>query len=421
MTTEVASRNPLNPRSRRSALYPSSTAFGAYWLGQTVSILGSNVTLVVMPWIVLNETHSALTTSATMALEFVPYLFLSIPLGWLADRWNRKQLMMVANLARASLLASIPIVSYHHPVSMAHLYAVTLAMSVFSIVFQSANAAAIPNLVPRERLTSANQLMQAGIAFGSTFGSPLGGLLMSWLSPASTLWIDSLSYVFAALCLFAIRGDFRSRSGKAQSGKFGILEGAVFIQKSPILRWNAVVTAMSNFGSQLSFGVLIFYAKQGLHLSSHAVGWILGVWGVGMFAGSWLSKAIGSVLPSGRILLLSRVVSFVGQILFASSHNAYGLGLASCFNGLSMALFNVQSTTLKQLLIPDHLRGRVASVHQMIGWITIPIGLLAGGTMTSFIGAGGVFTCAAVIQLVSAGLIWRSPIFHFRTTPEGKI
>lgn len=386
------------------------SAFGAYWLGQTISILGTNVTLVVMPWIVLNRTHSALTTTMTMALEFVPYLFLSIPLGWLADKMDRRRLMMIANLARAVMLASIPLVSLWKSVSMAQLYSVTVAMSVCTILFTAANAAAIPNLVPLHQLSAANRKMQMGAAFGSTFGAPLGGLLMTWVHPSTALWLDCASYAMASLCLLTIDRDFHVDTPARQSHPGDMLEGLRFILRTPILRSNALVTAANNFGSQLSFGILIFYTKMELHLSSHTIGWILGVWGIGMFFGSWLMKRIGGSFHAGRIMLYSRFVSIAAQLLFAWWGDVFGLGIASILNGLSMSLFNVQSATLKQIYIPDVLRGRVASVHQMIAWLTIPLGLVVSGALAGIIHAPGVFELAAGMQVLSALIIWRSPL-----------
>jgi MFS family permease len=152
----VEARVGKEPRPRISA------DFAKFWLGQTISNLGSSVTVFALPLLVFKLTGSPLNLGVTMAVSFVPYLLFGLVIGAWVDRLDRKRLMLATDVARALLIATIPVLADAGALSVAWIYAIAFLQSTLTIAFDSAEFAAIPSLVSgKDDLVTANGRIQA--------------------------------------------------------------------------------------------------------------------------------------------------------------------------------------------------------------------------------------------------------------------
>lgn len=384
----------------------------SFWLlfsGQTISVLGTNVTVLVMPWIVLSLTHSVLQSSMTYALEFVPYIFFSIPAGALVDALNRKHIMILSNVVCALALASIPWAGAAHCLSMVQIYVVVLLVNSLTVLYGAANTACVPNLVATNDIFKANSILQGGVSIGGTFGTPLGGLLMTQLPASSVILLDAISYAVAAGCLSCIASPFRN-SASSRKTWGGMLDGIRFLWRHPLFRTNSLILTVTNFAANAVFTVLLFHMKEDLHLSGLSAGVILGAWGIGLFSGSSLSSWLDGRYSSGRTMRISRVCATAAPLLFAVSDRISWMCFASALTGLAMVLYTIQSTSFRQLHTPDELAGRVGIAHTMLARIAIPVGAACGGMMAEKVGAEWVFISGAAIQFIMGAVLWLSPL-----------
>lgn len=387
-------------------------AYPSFWLwfaGETISSLGTNVTLIVMPWLVLSITHSALQSSTTMALEFLPYLFFSFFAGSAADRWDRKRLLMVTHLLRAVILVSLPILYAVHRLTIPDIYIAAFLNASAAVWFTAAQSSVLPQVLPATVIHKGNSMMQLGNSVASMLGPSIGGMLLGFFPAPWVLLADALSYVFAAICLSLIPEKLQHTVlSRAEDTHW--LSGLRFVLREPLLRSSVTVSAISNFCNFASFSILVYYCREVLHLAPGWTAVVLGAFGVGLFVGSIVSAVMVRHYRSGTIMVASRFVAFIPSVLFAFVHSPVGLACAAALNGVWMVTWNVQSSSFRQIHVPDFMRGRVTSVNSMLAWIMIPLGSLVGGYLAQMTDCHTVFEMTAVIMVINAAFVWFSPL-----------
>jgi MFS family permease len=190
-------------RGRRRWLL--SGDFGRFWLGQTISNLGSSFTLFALPLLVFKLTGSPINLGLTTAAEFVPYLLFGLVIGAWVDRVDRKRLMIATDLARAAVIATIPLLAAVDALSVGWVYAVAFSSATLTIAFDAAEFAAIPSLVPSaDDLVSANGRVQASYSAAQIAGPLLAGLLITVAPVQQVLWVDAASFLVSAGTLLLI-------------------------------------------------------------------------------------------------------------------------------------------------------------------------------------------------------------------------
>src|SRR5260370_31070027 len=155
-----------------------SSDFWRFWTGQTISTLGSSFTSFALPLLIFKLTGSALNLALTVTATVLPYLLFGLIVGAWVDRVNRKRLMVITDLMRALVVASVPLASVLGLLSVWWIYVVAFLSSTLTICFDAANFSSIPALVPQEEIVTANGRLQAGYATAKGFGPSLAGLLI---------------------------------------------------------------------------------------------------------------------------------------------------------------------------------------------------------------------------------------------------
>src|SRR5215472_11984710 len=204
----------MNEESRQKNMLQNLGAFKSnfwkYWTGQTISNLGNSVTLFALPLLVYKITGSALNLGLQSAVEMLPYLLFGLLLGAVMDRVDRKSTMILVDIGRAALIATIPLMSLLGHLSVWWIYAVGFLHSTLTICFEAGQFAAIPNLVNQDNLVEANGRIQASYAGASILGPVLAGVLVVFLPQASLLLADSLSFLISAVALGRVTISFNT-------------------------------------------------------------------------------------------------------------------------------------------------------------------------------------------------------------------
>jgi MFS family permease len=179
-------------------------AFLLFWSGRAISLLGTAMTAVVFPLLVYRLTRSPLLTALISVCDIAPYPVFALFAGTLADRVNRRRLMITCDLVNTLLLGSIPLASLLHVLTLAQIYSVGLLSATAFVWFDAANFGAIPALVGRTRLIAANSALWTASTMADIVGPTLAGLCVVLLGPALTISADSASYLLSALSLALI-------------------------------------------------------------------------------------------------------------------------------------------------------------------------------------------------------------------------
>ncbi|WP_236795397.1 MFS transporter [Amycolatopsis sp. GM8] len=373
------------------------------WTSSASSNLADGVLKVALPLAALGLTRSP-SLIAGLAFAFtVPWLLFALPAGVLADRYDRRKLMLAANLARAALLGVLVVAVTAGAGSIAFLYVVAFAVGTAETVHDTAAQSIVPQLVPRERLPKANgRLYAAELTANELAGPPLAGFLVA-AGVTIALVTPGALWIFAVAALALVRGSFRVKVPPATI-RADIAEGVRFLARDRVLRSFTVVVGVFNFASSASQAILVLYAVGPMRLSEQGYGWLLSTFAAGSLAGSFLAGRAGP-----RALPVSLAFGAIAVGIPALTTNPYVAGAGFFLGGAGLIVANVLTVSLRQSLTPAHLLGRVNSSHRLVAFGTKPLGALAGGVLAQFLGLRPVFAVMGLLALAVIPVVVRAP------------
>ena len=375
---------------RRSWL---SGDFGRFWLGQTISNLGSSFTMFALPLLVYDLTGSPLNLGIAAAAEFVPYLLFGLVIGAWVDRVDRKRLMIATDLARAAVIATIPLLTAVDALTVGWVYAVAFASATLTIAFDAAEFAAIPSLVPSgDDLVSANGRVHASYSAAQVAGPLLAGLLITVAPVQQVLLFDAASFLVSAGALLLIGTAFNAPRDAEPRRAIGqeVLDGLRYVLGHPVLRNISAMMALINLVGATVYAQLVVFAKRQLEASDSRVALLYAAGSAGVVllslaAGPLRRRLSFSVAALGALFL----DGLLTVALAATRWYWAALVLWAAISGLGI-FFNINTASLRQQIVPNHLLGRVISIAGVLAWSAIPLGALAGGWAVERTGSVGL-------------------------------
>jgi MFS family permease len=392
-----------------------SSDFWKFWTGQTISTLGSSFTGFALPLLIFKLTDSALALALTVTTISLPYLLLGLIIGAWADRVNRKRLMIVTDIIRAIVIASIPCVALLGLLSVWWIYAVAFLQSTLRICFDAANFAAIPSLVRQEELVTANGRIQAGYSVANVVGPLLGGLSIAVVPLPMLFFIDAASFLLSAGSLLVIRTSFQSTSDVQKpptSLRQDVVEGLRYVLKHPILSWITLLLLLVNFILPTSSAQLVLFARQWFAASDLQIGLLYAGGSLGTVVFSLLARHFHKRWSLGAIALGALMIEGGLTALTALSHWYWLLLLFWALRGGADILFLIHAYSLTQTTVPHQLLGRVITVTRVLTWSTASLGALLGGFVIAQ-------TNRVDLIYAAVGLLILGIAFAFFFTPLG--
>jgi MFS family permease len=357
-----------------------SADYWKFWLGQTISSLGSSFTTFALPLLIFKLTGSALNLAFATATAFLPYLLFGLLMGAWADRVDRQRLMIGTDVARAILIASVPLLGLANLLSLVWLYLVIFTTATLTIAFTAGQTSIIPSLAERSSLLKANGHLQASFSATTALGPLLAGLLITITPVYMVLFLDALSFLASAISLVLIKTDLRptARLTPTSLGQ-DIVIGLRYVWQHPVLRNISLMTGvLSFFGSTVEAQIVLF-ATQRLHTTDTELGLLFSGGGVGILVLSLATTQISKYWSFSQVILGSAILNgLVMALLGLTSWFWLALPLWALSMGLPI-LFSINTLSLRQALAPNHLLGRVQTIAQVIAWSAIPLGTLLGG------------------------------------------
>jgi MFS family permease len=394
------------------------------WIGSTISLFGSQVTFLAIPFLAAITLHAApLQMGLLSVMETAPVLLGGLFAGVWVDRMRRRPLLIVADIGRALLLGSIPLAALFHLLHIEYLYAVIFATSMLSLFFNVAYEAFMPTLIGREQLSEGNSKLQTSVSLTDFAGPGLAGILVQLFTAPFAILIDACSFLASAVFLYSLRVKEEVPPAQAERRHFWreLGEGLRFLFSSPLLGGLAASAAVLNFTGGVFAALLALYFTRDLHLGAasfglmYTVGSLSGI--VGALTANWLTQRLGA----GKLLCLSALFIAVGwlcvPIAQGSALMAMGIivGGALIF-GIGNTTFNVTATTVRQLMTPDWLMGRVNSCGTFIALGALPLGALSGGLLGIVIGSRLTLLAAALIRFVLL-IVCLVPLWRHKEKP----
>ncbi len=418
------SASPHTPAQR------PSIDFWKFWAGQTISNLGSSFTDFALPLLIFKLTGSALNLAIASATTFLPYLLFGLPIGAWVDRVDRKRLMIITDLLRALVLVSIPLLAALGMLSVWWIYTAGFLTSTLTIGFNSAEFAAIPSLVVHDdtsagqALVTANGRIQASYSAATVVGPLLAGLLVAFVSLPVLLAIDAFSFIISAGSLVLIKQSFNA-GGSPRTGTNiwqDVTEGLRYVLGHPVLRNISLMMALVNFVGSTVYAQLVLFAKDRLLASDTQVGVLysagsLGVVLLSLAAGPLRKRWSFSAVALGALALQGLLI--IGLALTRWYWAALPIWMLCAGLGI---LFNINTGSLRQAIVPNHLLGRVVSIAGVLAWSAIPLGTLLGGLAITWTGnVALVYAVSGVLTVIIPLLFALTPLGHAeRYMPAGE-
>ncbi len=410
-----------------------SADFLKFWCGQTVSNLGSSVTIFALPLLVFKLTGSPLNLGATSATSFLPYLLFGLVIGAWVDRVDRKRLMIATDIARALLIAVIPVLADAGQLRVGWIYVIAFLQSTLTIGFDAAEFAAIPSLVAStDDLVTANGRIQASYSAAQVAGPLLAGLLIAAISVQQVFWLDSLSFLLSAVSLAMVRRRFNlqpegadgAASAEASPGADGtgtqrraifreVADGLRYVLGHPVLRSISAMMAIINLLAGTVYAQLVLFAKDRLAATDTEVGILYSAGSIGVVALSLTAGWLRRRWPFSKVALTALVLD--GLLTVGLSLTRWywlALLLWAANSGLGI-LFNINTGSLRQQIVPNELLGRVISIAGVLAWSAIPVGALLGALAIEWTGdVALVFGVIGALVVAVALAFSFSPIGH---------
>jgi MFS family permease len=407
---------PVPPLLRENA------RFRRFWLGQTVSLVGDQITLIALPLVaVLALDASAAQMGYLVAAELAPNLLFSLHAGAWADRRGRRRETMIAtDLGRAALLGSLPLAYALGVLTFPHMLVVAFGMGTLAVLFQVSYSSLFVALVPRDRFVEGSSIVHGSRAFSYVAGPSAGGLLVQALSAPAALAVDACSYLVSGLFLRSI--DVVEPETE-EPGRGHVTAGIRWIRRHPVVRAALGATATINFFNFVFFTLFILYATRELDVRPGTLGLVLGAGAVGGVIGSLVTARVARRIGIGPAFAVGCVLFPAPLLLVPLAAGPKWLVLACLFlaefgAGLGVMMLDISFGSIFAAVIPDRLRSRVAGAYMVVNYGVRPLGALAGGALGSTIGLRPTLWLATGGALL--GLLWLlpSPVLGLRELPE---
>ena len=382
--------------------------------GQLLSTLGNQSSYVAYPLLVLVVTGSPTKAGLVGFASILPYPLFVLPAGLIADRLDRKRVMIVADVVRALVLAGLVAALAEGDPPFALIFAVAFVDGTAFAFFNIAEVGALRAVVPKEQLPRAAAAEQARLSTVILAGPPLGGFLFG-LGRGLPFLFDAVSYVFSLVSVVAMRTPFQEEVAVPEGGlRAQVTEGFRWLWRQPFLRGSAVLFAFTNFGGNALYLFLVVAAEQ-QGLSPALIGTLIAIYGGLSLVGSLISPRVQSLM-SMRTILVSTLWFAVGVGLYVIEPNVWLLIAGVVPLALLNPSLNAVVIGYRVGITPDHLQGRVNSAARLIAQVGAPLGPLVAGLLL------GAFsprvTCLFITAWFAAIALWATLSPSIRKAPK---
>ncbi|MGI8824236.1 MAG: MFS transporter [Chloroflexota bacterium] len=398
------------------------STFRRFWVGQTVSLFGDQITQFAVPLVgVLVLRASPAEMGYLTAAGVLPSLLFSLHAGaWIDRRGRRRGMMLTADLARTALLLTLPAAYVFGLLTLAQLYVVTFTIGLFDVLFFVSYTTLFVSMVGPDDYLQGNSLLNGSRAMSFVGGQSLAGLLVSVLTAPIALIADAASFLVSAFCLGGIHPQ-EPPTASAEPGQ--ITAGIRFIANSSIIRSALGATATVNYFNFVFFALFFLYAVRSLGVTPSVLGLVLSAGAVGGLVGSVVTTPLSRKIGVGRAFMVSCIL-FPAPFLLVPAASGHGparlilLFLAEFGSGLGVMILDISAGTIFASVIPDTIRASVSGAYRMVNYGMRPFGALTGGFLGSFIGVRPTLWVAAIGGIFS--IVWMvfSPLPYLKLASD---
>ena len=403
--------------------------FRKLWAGHAISDLGSAITTLALPLTAIATLDAGpLQMGLLVAVGQLPVPLLGLFTGVWVDRARRRPLMIGAEIGRALLLATIPLSAWLDALSLAQLYTVAFGVGCLTVVFDLGTTSYLPSLLARGELLVGNARIQMAHQVASVGGRTLGGGLVQLVTAPLAIAFDAVTFLLSALFLLAIRKPEPERPARTGPSSVWseIAAGLRLTFRQPVIASMTIASTIGSFGGAIQQAVLFLFMTHALELSPLAIGVVMGAASLAAWTGALLAERVATRLGPGPTLIGSCFVYALGAALVPLAGTGplqplATLVLAQAAMGFALSLYSVNQISLRQVLTPDALLGRVNASRRVFVFGAIPLGALLGGALGEAVGLREALALGAGASAACAFYALASPLRGVVSLPREQI
>jgi MFS family permease len=422
----MATREAVSSRDRAPGVGSlwSHGDFMWLWAGQSVSLVGSNISYLALPLTALLVLHATpFQLGLITMLGGLPYLLVSLPAGLVVDRSRKRVVLILCDVGRAAILASVPVAVMLHRATLGQMYVVAAATGTLSVFFDAAYMSYPAVLLDRDRLVEANAKVGTSVSFAQTAGPMVGGWLVELLGAARAVAADAISFAVSAATLLAIRHrEARPQRQERTATQFWkeLREGLGLVAADPMQRALTISNSINNFSMVGATTIWLYYVVRHLHWTSGSIGLVLGLSAIGGIVGSLLVRPLVGRFGVIRVMLVTQLFYGPGEmVVFAVRPGLTGqIVVAIGFFALmfASAIYIASQLSFRQLTCPTGLLGRMNASVRWLQWGLRPLAGVLAGTLAAQTGVRTALFAFTLGLFVGPLFLWLSPIRSARNS-----
>jgi len=400
------------------------TPFARYWLSGFLADFGDGVRLAAFPLLAAGFTRSPTAVAAVTAVQGLPWLVLGAGLGVLADRTDRRRLMVIVDVARAAIIAGLAAAILTRNAGLVLIYLTAFTTGVGSALRDTAAGACVPRLAGPADLDRANARMIAGQVIGNELAGPAAGGWLFGLATVLPFAVNAGTLGIAVLLLLTLPGVFRPIGQPAPQAPGTSLaalrqefsEGLGWLRRHPSIRDVTIAVGVIAVMDAAWFAVLVLYVIHILNQKPGMYGLLVAIGAFGGIAVGGLGPPITRRLGPWRSLLIAGLVMAASQAVLGLTANVIIAAAMLAASSAACVLFDMTAVTMRQRQVPDNLLGRITSLYRTALRGSEALGALGGGLVAAVVGIRATMLIGATP--IAATVILLS--WHHRGTATGR-
>lgn len=399
--------------------------FCRYWLGVNLSYFGSSLTAFALPLIIYQRTGSPFQTSLALVVHLGPMVVLGLLVGALADRLDRRRIMVVANVVAGLAMLSVPVIDRVVGGGVSHIYAAVLIKSTAAVWEEAAAFGALTALVPRAKLVEANSALATATTTLAVMSPAVGGFLVSVWGIVPLFLLDALSFFVVAVLLLTIRRSFSSGTAPAERRQplaglpASIAEGLRYLAGHRLIRTLTFAGTGNALSGGVASGLLVVFAIQelGLRTDDPRIGTLFGAGALGTLLASLLLPPATKRLGAGQVTVYALTAAPALLFLFAGLRTFASAAIVYALWRVAFSAVSINGIAIRQQLVPDELQSRVNTAARLLTLGAMPVGSLLGGAVATVLPASATIALFALGVAASAVLAWSAGLAQYRRPP----
>jgi MFS family permease len=389
--------------------------FAKIWAASTTSALGSGLTQIAAPLLVASRTRDPLAVSLVFVVLELPWLLFALPGGVLADRIDRRRLMITLDLTRAVAVGVLAAAIATGHDSIALLYVVLFLINTCEVTFRGAGTALMQAVVPQDRLERANSWLAGGLTLMQEMvAGPLGAFLFV-VAASLPFFVNAGTYLASAICIALLAGRYRAApeadatpeaDAAPRSIRRDIAESLGWLMRQRLLRTMTILIGLLNMTLTAALAVLVLLVKERLHLGPLGYGTLIACMAAGGVLGSVVGERLIRTVTVTWTIRIGLLIEAGTHLTLATATAGWVVGLVLFAFGIHSCLWNIVAESMFQRLTPPHMMGRVGSTTLFLAAGGMCLGALLGGVIASSFGLTAPYWIGFVVAIAVSVITW---------------